>query len=220
MSRRLSELQLERYLADAMSADEKARVDAVLRASPEDAEALRLLRADSEAFLLKAPAAPFVEKVLPAKKRPLFGWLASLAAVAVAALALLLVWKPSPGGEDLGVKGTVGWKVTAGQRTLAPNGSVPGGETLSFVVTAAKPAWAAVISHAPDGWFVYVPATKLEPGQTLLPTGAKLDAQLGRETLHLVSSPQPFDADAVKTALAAGQPTAQLEVETLSFDKQ
>lgn len=219
MSRRLSDLQLERLLADALGADEKARVEAVLQQSPADAEALRLLKADTEAFLFKAPAAPFVDQVLPAPRRSFFGWFASLGAVAAAALALFLVWKPAA-GDDFGVKGTVAWKVTAGQRTLTPKAGVPGGETLNFVVTSAKPAYAAVISHAPDGWFVYVPATRVEPGQTLLPTGAKLDANLGLETLHLVSSLTPFDALAVKDALVSGTAPPNVEVESLAFQKE
>jgi hypothetical protein len=215
----LTDLQLERFLADAMGADEKVRVEAVLARSPDDAEALRLLRADTDAFLLTAPPAAFVAKVLPEKKRAFGGWFAALGAFAAAALALFIVWKPQA-GDDLGVKGTVAWKVTAGQRTLAPSGAVSGGETLSFVVTAAKPAHAAVISHAPDGWFVYVPATPVALGQTLLPTGAKLDDNLGLETLYLVSGDAPFDALTVKDALAAGKQSPGVTVEVLAFEKR
>ena len=60
MTRRLTDLQLERYQAEALSPEERAAVDQVLAKSPPDAEALRLLRAENAAFFVSQPPAAFV----------------------------------------------------------------------------------------------------------------------------------------------------------------
>jgi hypothetical protein len=216
MSRRLTDLQLERFLADAMSAPERAQVDAALTQSPEDAEALRLMRSDSAALLFKLPPAAFVEKVMPTPRTSSFrAWWAAVAAVAATLLAVV-VWRGQQPDDEVRVKGAVAWKVTAsgqsGVRTLSAKDAVAAGETLSFQVTAARPVYAAVISHAPDGWFVYSPAVQVERGQSMLATAALLDASVGDETLYLVTSEQPFDAAAVKDRLStAAAPGVTLE---------
>ena len=80
MTRRLTDLQLERYQAEALSAQERSAVDQVLANSPPDAEALRVLRAENAAF---------VEKVMPTWKSP-WRWLGAFGAVAAAALLLVV----------------------------------------------------------------------------------------------------------------------------------
>jgi len=212
MSRKLTDLQLERFLADAMSPAERAQVDAALGRSPEDAEALRLMKADTEALMVQLPPAAFVEKVMPTKpgSRAFGAWWAALATFAAVVVAVV-VWRSSPDEDDLRVKGSVGWKVLASGkgavRTLAPRDAIVPGETLSFQVTSAEPRYVAVLSHAPDGWFVYAPAVRIESGQSVLQTAALLDETVGDETLFLASSEAPFDADAVKEALSQGAAT-------------
>lgn len=218
MSRRLTDLQLERFLAEAMGADEKAAVDQVLAASPDDAEALRLLRAESEAFLFKSPPAPFAEKVLPAEKKAGFQWWWG-ALLAVAA-AVLLVFVARPGGDDdTRVKGDVAWAVRVNERTALSGTKVQPGDTLTFQVATAESGYVAVVSHAPDGWFVYVPTTRIEKGVSVLPTGARLDDQLGNETLFLVSSSDFFDAEGVKSALHSNMGSPGISVESVSLIK-
>lgn len=56
--RRIPDALLERYLADALSAEAKARLEATLAVSPRDQERLKELRADSEDFLLRHPFTP------------------------------------------------------------------------------------------------------------------------------------------------------------------
>lgn len=221
MTRRLTDLQLERFNADALSPAEKAAVEAVLAQSADDTEALRLLKADDAAYFLSNPPAAFVAKVAPAPKKQR-SWLASLmtfGAVA-AAMVALLVWRGGFLDEpDYGVKGDVAWRVTAADRVLQPGGVLHEGDVLSFQVTTGQPRWVAVISHAPDGWFVYSAAERVEEGESLLKTGAKLDATKGDETLYLVSAPEPFDAEGVKVALSGGL-DGHVAVEELKLQKQ
>jgi hypothetical protein len=218
MSRRLTDLQLERFLAEAMGAPEKASVEQVLAGSPEDAEALRLLRAESEAFLFQHPPAPFAEKVVPAEKKRGFQWW--WGALLATAAAVLLVLVSRPGGDDeTRVKGDVAWAVRVNERTALSGMKVQTGDTLTFQVATAESGYVAVVSHAPDGWFVYVPTTRVEKGVSVLPTGARLDGQLGNETLFLVSSSDFFDAEGVKSALGANMGSPGISVESVSLIK-
>lgn len=220
MSRRLTDLQLERLLAEAMSPAEKSAAEKVLAASPEDAEALRLLRAESEAFLFSQPPAVFAEKVMPTPKASGFRlWWGALVAVA-AALVLVFVARPVEPEDDVRVKGDVAWKVSAESRGLSDGAVVHGGETLSFQVTAPGKRWVAVVSRAPDGWFVYVPTTEVASGVSVLPVGARLDEKVGAEALHLISSATAFDAETVRAKLAADQPAAGVLDERLGLIKQ
>lgn len=218
MSRRLTDLHLERFLADALSPAEKESVKKVLAESPADAEALRLMEADSAAFLLKMPPVAFAEKVMPTPKPSgLRLWWGAL--VAVAAALLLVVFKPWSVEPDTIVKGDVAWKVTSSGKTVASGASVSAGDTLEFEVTTGAPRWVAVVSHAPDGWFVYVAAMRVETGHLLLPTGAKLDATKGAESLHLLSSEAQFDADVAMAALVRGGAPTGVQLERVDLTK-
>lgn len=206
MTRRLTDLQLERYQAEALSPEERSAVDQVLAKSPPDAEALRLLRAENAAFFVSQPPAAFVERVMPTKKSP-WRWLGAFSALAAAAALLLVVRNQVGLDDDTRVKGGVGWHVTVsgqtGSRTLMESTQVSPGDTLSFQVATQKQVFVAVISHAPDGWWVYAPATgkeavRVSRGLTLIPDGAKLDETEGDETLYLVSSEQPFEPERLR----------------------
>ncbi|MFT3712335.1 MAG: hypothetical protein QM817_32210 [Archangium sp.] len=217
MKRKLTDLHLERYAADALNPVEREQVKKVLAESPADAEALRLLEADTAAFLVKMPAAPFAEKVMPTPKpSPFRLWWGAL--VAVAAAVSFVVFRPVE-QPDIIVKGDVAWKVTASGKAVASGASVREGDTLEFEVTTGAPRWVAVVSHAPDGWFVYVPAMKVETGHLLLPTGAKLDATKGSESLHLLSSEAPFDADIAMAALVKGGAPTGISAERIELTK-
>lgn len=227
MNRRLTDLQLERYLAEALSGEERAAVERVLAESAPDAEALRLLRADSAALFVSQPPAAFAQKVLPAKQASWRGWLGALGAVAAAA-ALVLFFRGGPDDETR-VKGGVGWHITVsgqvGTRTLLDNAQVAPKETLSFQVATERPLFVAVISHAPDGWWVYAPAAgraavRVERGLTLLPDGAQLDETEGQETLFLVSSEAPFDPEKVREAMKGNVTPAGITAEPVQIVKQ
>ena len=228
MNRRLTDLQLERYLAEALSSAERAVVDELLTQSAPDAEALRLLRASTAALFVTQPPAAFVEKVMPTRRSPWRTWLGALSAVAAAA-ALLLVFRAPKEDPELGVKGGVGWHVTAtneaGTRTLMEQRQVAPGETLSFQVATDRRLYIAVVSHAPDGWWVYAPAKgsealRVERGLTLVPDGAQLDETVGNETLYLISSDEPFEPTRIRDALKNGLAPPGLTLEPMVIVKQ
>jgi ferric-dicitrate binding protein FerR (iron transport regulator) len=228
MNRRLSDLQLERYLAEALSPQERAAVDQVLASSAPDAEALRVLRTESAALFVTSPPAAFVEKVMPAKKSPWRGWLGALSAIAAAA-ALLLVVRNQRDDDDTRVKGGIGWHVTVtgqtGTRTLMERTVVTPGETLSFEVATERQVFVAVISHAPDGWWVYAPASgtgavRVERGLTLLPDGAKLDETEGDETVYLVSSDEPFEPEKLRDSMKNNVTPNGISVEPIPIVKR
>jgi hypothetical protein len=217
MSRRLTDLHLERFLADALNPVEREQVKKVLAESPADAEALRLLEADTAAFMVKLPAAAFAEKVMPTPKpSPFRLWWGAL--VAVAAALLFVVFRPVE-QPDVLVKGDVAWKVSVSGKSLQSGAAVREGDTLEFEVTTGAPRWVAVVSHAPDGWFVYVPTMKVDTGHLLLPTGAKLDATKGAEALHLLSSEAPFDAEVAMAALVKGNAPTGVTAERVELIK-
>ncbi len=227
MNRRLSDLQLERYLAEALSAAERATVEQLLGASAPDAEALRLMRASTAALFVSLPPAAFAEKVMPTKKAAWRGWLGAFSAIATATALLLIVRSQKDDGE-MGVKGGVGWHVTAtnstGTRTLMEQTLVAPGETLSFQVASDRRLYVAVISHAPDGWWVYAPASgsealRVERGLTMMPDGAQLDETEGNETLYLLSSEENFEPSRMRDALKNGFTPPGLTMEPMPIVK-
>jgi hypothetical protein len=229
MRRRLSDLQLERYLAEALSPAERTAVEATLAQSSPDAEALQALKASTAALFVTAPPAAFVEKVMPTRRAPWRGWLGALSALAAAAALLLVVRTQQQDDDDTRVKGGVGWHVTVsgmgGTRTLQLGAQVNPGETLSFQVATDKPVFVAVISHAPDGWWVYAPATgnqavKVERGLTLLQDGARLDETEGDETLYLASSEQPFDPERLRESMKGNVIPNEITVEPIGLVKR
>jgi hypothetical protein len=219
MSRQLSDLLLERFSAHALSPTEHSQIVAILALSPDDEEALRLLRADNEALMLRLPPAAFAERVMPSPRLARRWWLWGGVLTAVASAMLWFV----PTEREFESKGNIGFQVTAsgtrGTRVVSSHDRVSAGETLSFRVTTAEPMYCAVVSHAPDGFFVYVPTSRVEIGQTLLPQGAQLDATVGDETLFLVCSETAFDAEAARAQLRQSAEGLPWHMETLEIDK-
>lgn len=228
MNRRLTDLQLERYLAEALSPSERSAVEQVLAQSTPDSDALQQLRASTAALFVTAPPAAFVEKVMPTQRSPWRGWLGALSAVAAAA-ALLLVVRSQKDDDETRVKGGIGWHVTVtgqtGTRTLLGNAHVLPGETLTFQVATEKPAFVAVISHAPDGWWVYAPASGREAlrvprGLTVISDAARLDETEGDETIYLVSSDGPFDPEKLRESMKSNVIPDAISVEPIGMVKR
>lgn len=232
MNRRLTDLQLERYLTEALAPEQRREVESVLASSPDDAAALADLRAENEAFLVRSPAPAFAARVVRErpKRRGLQAWFA-LAAVMATAGVVVLVGVNQP-EEGLHAKGAVAWGVTVthqGQtRTLESGMVVFADDVLSFQVTAAEATHVAVLSQDTNGLFAYVPssgvkAVRVGPGVTLLPEGAKLDAILGNEELLLLSAPHSFGVEAAQKALAEepGLTTwGEVAVSRIRFEKR
>jgi hypothetical protein len=210
MSRRVSDLQLERFLAQALTPAEQAELEALLATSPDDQQALASLRADTAALFVKRPPEAFAHQLAPSPPRT-WRWAAALgAALAMLAVAVSVVRTHD---DDLRTKGGAAWRVTVahGQalQVAREHTVVHEGDVLSFEVTTSAKAYAAVISHAPDGFQVYAKgsgtgqAEPLGAGVTTLHDGAQLDATQGDEVLYLLVSPQQFDPAEAKRALEA-----------------
>jgi hypothetical protein len=220
MTRRLTDLLLERYLADALPSAQKAEVAAVLAASPDDAEALRVLQADTAAQWVTSPPAAVARRLVP-EKRQWWVWLAPLVAAVV---AVFVVLPSKPVEPEMTAKGGVAWAVTltrdGGTSPLGKEAHA--GDVLSFQVTTAERVFAAVLSVAADGVFVYEHAVELKPGSTLLPHAAKLDDTVGEETLVLVTCAEAFDAETLRKRLEADRAavTGGCSVSRASFVKR
>ena len=132
---------------------------------------------------------------------------------------------------------------TAGQHSPATLGEALGvtpryvdGTTVggcSFIIMVEHAAAAlhhglcdvAVVSHAPDGWWVYAPASgseafRVERGLTMMPNGAQLDETEGNETLYLLSSEEPFEPSRIRDAIKNGFTPPGLTMEPMPIVKQ
>jgi len=211
MTRRLKDPVLEKYLAGAMDDAARAEVDKTLAESPEDAQRLKELQADNDAFLIKHPPGAFAAKAVPDAvpfwKRPIL-WAPLVAGLA--AVVVLLV-KP-PGVEPATtVKGSVALvlhrKTPTGSEEIGPDGVLHPGDTLRFEVRSGAAGAVAVFGRDATGVIRYAPqAENAAPsaGNTLLPGAISLDEARGPETFYAVWAPRSFDTETVRRALAAG----------------
>ena len=217
-SRRIPDALLERYLADALPAEAKARLETTLAASPRDQARLAELRADSAAFLLQHPpgalVARFQEDVRRARwwQRPRL--LAPLlAATAVAAFVLVLL---PPTDDPYTTKGsvilTLHRKTADGSVPVSPDGVVAPHDSIRFEVKAPKRGFVAILSRDPRGTpTVYYPfggwdAAPYDVTQPLLPGAIELDDTLGREDIYVLFSTRPFQLEGAMRALGTGKP--------------
>lgn len=102
--RRIPDAVLEFYLASLLDEPARARVETSLAQSEPDRVRLEELRADSEALLLKHPAAPMaarIERLLEQRKRRRRWWALMVPTLAGACVAALL-WVQEPPREGLG----------------------------------------------------------------------------------------------------------------------
>lgn len=233
MSRRVSDLQLERYLAQALTPAEQAQVEALLQASPEDQQALAALRADTEALFVKLPPVAFAHRVAPeAPSRARWWRWAGVLAASMALVAAIVSVRLGRDDDDLRTKGGTAWRltVTHGQTVHIANEHtvLHDGDVLSFEVTSSAKAYAAVISRAPDGFQIYAPvsgtqAEAVNAGVTTLHDGAALDSTTGEEVLYLLVSAQQFDPTEAKRALEADPTRSQwnsVVIERRAFRKE
>jgi hypothetical protein len=207
MKRRVSDLQLERYLAEALPPAQVATLEATLRDSAEDQAALEALRADSAAFFVAQPPAAFAHRLAPARGSR-WRWLGGLvAATAALSLTWLVVLRPPTQDDEVRTKGGHAWGVSVargGQVRAASEASpLHAGDVLSFQVTTPSPAFAAVLALSADGFQVYAPLEAVPSGVTVLGQAAQLDALSGPEVLHLLLSARAFDVEQVRQALVA-----------------
>lgn len=212
MTRRLTDLQLERYLAKDLSPADRASVESTLEGSADDQAAVHELRASTAALMTSLPPAAFVAKVTPPKRTARWSWWFALAGASVAAVLAVVVVNRPPVEDDVLTKGDHAWRITVvhGSKGLTASSDRPlhPDDQLVFELTTSRQAFAAVISHAPDGFQIYSPrdqsvAEQVSRGLSVLHDGAELDDTLGHEVVYLLYSPQRFELEPARRALEA-----------------
>jgi anti-sigma factor RsiW len=169
--RRIPDALLERYLADALSAEAKARLETTLNTSPRDQARLAELRADSAAFLLQHPPGPLVARFEAASRKQKWWQRPRLLAplfAATAAAAIVLALLPPP-EDPYTAKGPVilvlHRKEGARSVTVPMNGPVAPHDSLRFEVKGATGGFVAVLSRDSQGVLtVYYPFRRLGCG--------------------------------------------------------
>jgi hypothetical protein len=218
---------LERYLANDLSPDARAAIDAALTESPELRARLEALRADSAAFFVRYPPGPVAARLEPARRR----WLVWLpVALASAAAAVVVVLRPPPEDEAT-TKGSVAlaaFRQTAdgGAEPLPPGARVRPGDRVRFQVTAPD-GFVAILSRDGAGavsiYFPFGAATAgaFDARQPLLPVAIALDEVEGRELVWAVHGASAFPLAPLLKQLEAGkEPSgAGLSVTVLGWEK-
>jgi hypothetical protein len=216
-SRRVTDAMLERYLADALDAEAKARIEAVLASSPELQARVAELRADSGAFFARHPPGPLVARYREERRRAQW-WRPVLLVPALAAAAIVLVLIPPIEDPEnpYTAKGPVllilHRKVGESSRPVSPDVPLVPHDTLRFEVKASTSGFVAVLGRDAQGTVtVYHPfgsesAAPYDATQPLLPGAIELDETLGREDLYVLHSEQPFQLQWAVEALKKGQP--------------
>jgi hypothetical protein len=214
--RRIPDALLERYLADALPTEAKARLEATLAASSGDQARLAELRADSAAYLLQHPPGPLVARFQEESRRAKWWRRPTLFAPLLAATAAAVVLALLPPTDDpYTVKGSVilvlHRKTAHGSTPVLPGGTVAPHDSIRFEVKGETDGFVAVLSRDPQGTLsVYYPfggtaAAPYDVGQPLLPGAIELDDTLGREDIYVLHSTRPFDVTWALQALRAGR---------------
>jgi len=230
--RALTDLELERWLADDLPADRTRAATAADRARLDE------LRAEHAAFLAGVDVAAELRGIgrrvasasaAPARRiAPRRAWLVPGGALAAAALVVVVVGvvlrgpppDPDP-DDDRRIKGgSVGLVIHAATgddtRRIASGDPVPAGDRIRFEVSVPGPGYIAVVSLAASGTAsVYYPfggraAAAIAPGAgAVLPGAVRLDAAGGDEQIYAVYGDRPFALDdALFAALRGGAPPA------------
>ncbi len=235
MTRKVKDIMLERYLADAMPADQRAALEKTLSESPADAARVAELRADSQAFLIQHPPAPFAARVLEKEKKPFWRWLWLPVTAALATLMAFMVLSPSvkPVEPEFGIKGALTLslhrKTPSGSEVLTPGMALSSGDSIRFEVKTPKPGYVAILGTDVSGRpTVFVPAVganalKMERAAEVLPDAIELDNSAGPERFTALWSAEPFALQTVMVALMEGVPLEKampsLKVVTLEVQK-
>ncbi|TMQ05266.1 MAG: DUF4384 domain-containing protein [Deltaproteobacteria bacterium] len=220
--RRLTDLELERWLADDLP---EAR-----RGAASDADRRRLdeLRAEHAALLgavdvgaeLRAIEQRIARAAPPPRRFARWTWLASGGALAAAAaVALLVVLRPGGGPDDGPIyKGDIALQVYAadasGSHRLDAGATVQPGDKIRFGVHVAARGYVAVVGIDGSGAATaYYPFGSREPaaiapgGDAVLPGAIALDAAPGDERFYAVFAERPFAIDAALFAGLRGEHT-------------
>lgn len=224
--RRIPEALLERYLADALAPEVRARLEARLADSPEDRARLAELRADSAAFLLQHPPGVLVSRFQEQPRRAgWWRWPALLVPALAAGLAALWLLQPPVDPPDVNppdgdppytIKGSdvvlvLHRRAGEGSAPVTPAQLLAPGDAIRFELKAPAPGFVAVLGKDARGTIsVYYPfggttAEAYDTGQPLLSGAIALDDTLGREDLYALYAKSPFELAWAVQALKEGR---------------
>ena len=216
--RALTDLELERWLADdlpdertrAATAADRARLDELRR---EHAALLAAIDVGDEVRAIRRRAVATPGRLVTRR-----AWLVSGGVVAAAAVAVVVVLRGRPAEpDDLRPKGdTIGLVVhvatAGGSRPVAGDGTVRVGDRIRFEVSVPRPGYVAVIGVDRSGTStVYYPFGGAAPARVdagagaVLPGAVELDATEGDEAIYAAYSEHRFAlGDALVAALRGG----------------
>ena len=216
--RKLTDVELERYLAGDLSPARVQTLEAAATAA--DKQRIEELRAQNVAYLEGLDVAAEVRaigrrmsKLEPPRKLGWWRWLIGAGALASAAAAIVLwVRKPStPKDDDIITKGDdVSLVVHSESGRLASGDTIQPGDLLRFEVLARKPGFVAIVGVDGSGAStVYFPfggttSATFDPTKTLLPGAIKIDATPGDERFYAFYAEQAFAIDTVLPAIRGG----------------
>jgi hypothetical protein len=237
--RAFTDLELERLIADDLTAARKAELEA--RATAADRTRLEELRSEHQAFLAQVDVAAEARAIRqraakhepePAHRAPWWRWMIAGGTLAAAAAAILLFVRrdtahDEPGG-DLQIKGEpVSLIVHAQDRRLAAGDIVHPGERIRFEIVAARPGYVTVVGVDGSGTqTVYYPfgataAAAFDPvASRVLPGAIELDATPGDERFYAFFSEQAFTIDAVIPAISTARPPTGIRMSAVVLRKQ
>lgn len=217
-SDRVPSLLLERLARGELEEPKRTEVLERLKREPGGEERLAELEASDRAILAEIPPARFRADLDAALQRPLGPrWLSvALPAAALAAAVLALFPIVDPEGPENPVEVTrlkgdpaPSLNVFRDGERLGDGALARAGEVLSFSVRAPEPVYAALVAIDGAGVVsVIEPGSgarpiRVEPGRPL-PSAYALDDAPDFERFFLITADAPFDVDAARNALAAG----------------
>ncbi len=199
---KISDLMLERYVAGAATADEKAHIEA----SPEAMERVAVLRRENDELLAAHPAhavAALVSARAATRARPKpFLWLAPVLAAACAVLFVVMP-RADDGGEHIILKGTkphiaLYRQIGNANEKLATGATARAGDTVQVSYIAGEATYGAIVSVDGRGNVtVHAPASgdgKLsQRNEVLLPRAYTLDDAPRFERFVFAAATRPVD---------------------------
>jgi hypothetical protein len=213
----LSELALDEWAAQELSAGESDRVAEHVASCPDCRARHAALERERGAFLAAAPsfeahAARFVRPAPSAPRRSLLRQrvlLAVSSAAVMAAASLLVVWMGQP-VDQTRAKGAphIGWFVKRGEqvhRGLAGETLYPR-DALRFIYSSDEPRYFALFNLDARAATVYYPssprAVRVRAGNDLaLDFSVELDEQLGTEHVYALFCESSFQVEPLRAAL-------------------
>jgi hypothetical protein len=209
----VTDLELERYLADDLSDAERQKVEAQVAQRPDVQAYLAQRRAEKEAFRAKQPPLPVLlsPRARPVSRSP---WPA-LAAVglALAASLALVVLTPQLRGDESSIAARGRPKITVvvlrGDSLFEYREGVllTAGDRIRLTVESPSSGYVTVIGRDSNRMpVVHYENVKAMPGSFIVPDSLELDDSPGPEELLVFFTAEPIRPEEKVEALTRGEP--------------